>query len=120
MNPKQILETLLGMENSTLDYLILQLLKKEKLNINRILSEYEESIKAQLKEQRVTVASMAIPLAHYYEGSIIKGQKDFIKAKSAWNLLKVYDGTKFGEELKKVIKQFEYSEDENGHHSITK
>jgi hypothetical protein len=113
---QELLDKLMNLKKEFLYYILLELFEKDKISYTDFTEIYIENLKNKDKEKQVIINGMAIPLCSYFEGNIPKRQKNFIKAKTAYNLLKsnVFKTTKIEKEFKKVVEKFGYSEDDNG------
>jgi hypothetical protein len=91
-----------------------------KVNFIQLSQSYTGYLEKLKKDNNILIHSMSIPLASIFNKRETKSQKIFYKCKAAFNLIKtrIFNGTPFEKELKQLVKENEYSEDENGLHTI--
>ena len=121
MEYKEIIEELKSKENIEIQAIIFELLLSNKINFNQLSELYVEHLKKKDKDKQNIIFGLSIPLCQYWENSNIKPpkQKEFIRCKSAYNLLKskMFKGAEIEKDWKKIVKKHKYTEDENGIHN---
>ncbi len=97
-----------------------RMLIENKLSFKELSEVYVYYLETKNKEKQVIIGNLAIPLIQYWQGNIPIGQENFIRAKTAYNLLKSkkFETTEIEKDLKKCVENNKYSEDENGLHSM--
>jgi len=119
---KKLYEQLKNLEGEKLEAIILLLMRDETLSYTRLSNLFVQTLLEKEKEQRVIISGLTIPLSQYVEDDKRKTKHSiFIRAKSAYNMIKTYcfRDTEFEKKLKEMVDKVGYIEDENGHHSIT-
>ena len=110
---KEELEKLSTIER---DYLLLSLLVEGKLDFTHIATLYISSLQSKNKDKQINIAGLAYMLSSSSPNIKNKEQKAFIKAKSAYHLLKsgMFHAAPIEKEYIKTVKDYNYKEDENG------
>ena len=93
-----------------------------RINFKDLSDAYVDYLETLKRHNRVLIQGLTIPLSQYFYSSKFKPKKQeiFIRCKSAFNLIKskMFLGTPFEKELKDLIEKYQYTEDENGCHTM--
>jgi len=106
---------LLKRKNDELQYLLLELLKAEKIDIQVLIIVYENFLKDKKKKQNILINKMGMWLASYWTKPC-KSKDLFLKTASAYALIKsgTMASTGLEKDLKAHLEKHKYEEDEYG------
>jgi len=98
------------------DELFYQWLLDGRVDFNKLSNAYVCSLKEKDRIKNLNACGLAYSLSNFMQCKIPKGQEKFIKAKSAYHLIKskFFTGTPFEKDMDKIVKESGYTEDDSG------
>lgn len=117
MKIEKILKELEKLDENTIQYIVLNLMKNKKLDYTDFSEVYVNYLKDKDKSKRMNIQGLSFMLSQYWKNlELPEEHKKFTEQKAAYHMLKskTFKTSKFEEELKDFLSKNPYEEDENG------
>lgn len=113
----KIIEDLEKLDKNSLQFIIFQLMIKDKINYLELSNLYTEYLRDENKRKLINISGLATVLSMFWsEEKLKEPHKSFTKRKSAYHMLKskVFKTAGFEKTLNHYLMDNPYIEDENG------